>query len=138
MLGHISATLATNSSAAIWSLPWQQQSLSTPIYTCLTLHKTASKLASMARIEITITVAVASTLLSPLVGAQAPAPSVAPAAVWTNTSDSLGRLCSSQGGLQTALQGAASDQDSAGLNITIPASLASAASLQQVAQVNCC
>ncbi len=82
-----------------------------------------------------IPVAVACLLHTAVIFAQAPAPSVPPTAVWTNTTGSRGAYCATQNGLQTALQGVANGQNSAGFNVTIPASLASSASIQNLAQV---
>ena len=62
-----------------------------------------------------------------------PAPAPAPISASKNVTGSLGNLCSSQAGIYTALQGVASNQDTAGLALTVPADLAG--SLQQVAQV---
>ena len=77
-----------------------------------------------------------SVLLSPG-AAYAPSPAVGgPVTVSGNTTGSLGNLCSSETGIQTALQSVTSNQDTAGLNVSIPAELTSTASLQQVAQVN--
>ena len=68
--------------------------------------------------------------------AQAPAPAAsATVAVSANTTGSLGSLCSSQVGLLTALSGVAANSNSAGLNVTIPATLNTPATLQEVAQV---
>ena len=78
----------------------------------------------------------AQTLLLPQNAAFTPSNSSnGPVTVSGNTTGSLGNLCSSQAGILTALQGAASNSDRAGLNLAIPAGLTDATSLQQVAQV---
>ena len=83
--------------------------------------------------------AFAQTLLLPRNAAFTPSnSSTGPVTVSGNTTGSLGNLCSSHAGIQTALQAALSGQDSAGLNLVIPASLTSPAGLHQVAEVSRC
>lgn len=65
----------------------------------------------------------------------APAPALEPLAISANISGSLGNLCSSQAGVLSLIQGSVTNQDQAGLAITVPASLANAVAVQQTAQV---
>lgn len=68
--------------------------------------------------------------------APAPAPALEPLAISANISGSLGNLCSSQAGVITLIQGSATNQDQAGLAVSVPANLANAVAVQQVAQVS--
>lgn len=70
--------------------------------------------------------------------ASAPVPASAPTAavaVSANVTGSLGNLCSSLGGVLQLTQGAAAGQNTAGINVTIPATLNNAAAVPQIAQV---
>ena len=59
-----------------------------------------------------------------------------PVSTSANVIGSLGNLCSSQAGILTALQNVAANQDTAGLNVTIPANLTNSAAVSQIAQVS--
>ena len=76
------------------------------------------------------------TLLSPGAAFVPSAPVNGVITVSGNTTGSLGNLCTSQAGLVTALRSIASNQDTAGLNLTIPSALNTPAGLQQVALVS--
>ena len=67
--------------------------------------------------------------------APAPAPALEPLAISANVSGSLGNLCSSQAGVLALIQGSATNQDEAGLAVSVPSNLANAAAVQQIAQV---
>ena len=67
--------------------------------------------------------------------APASAPALEPLAISANISGSLGNLCSSQAGVLTLIQGSATNQDEAGLAVSVPANLANAVAVQQIAQV---
>ena len=90
---------------------------------------------------VILLLAVGSRAQFPITGSpRAPSPALAPAPagaiVSANVSGSLGYLCSSRKGILIALQGVASNQNSAGLNVTIPQTLSDATSLSQLSVVS--
>ena len=114
-------SIALKDLARFWSFP--------------TLCTMAEMAQSRASLLLLLIVAVA---LPTQLQAQTPSTSApsGPVSTTANVTGSLGYLCSSQAGIQAALQNSVANQDTAGLNVSVPTNLSNSDAVQQIAQAS--